>query len=82
MNNATPTDSKCKVIENLPRVQRAVYDLLTQGGKYSVADISVNLHLSDPRGHIRTLRHKGVNILDEWRTTEFKARYKVYFLGR
>lgn len=62
-------------------MQRMVYNLLTQGGKYSVADISVNLHLSDPRGHIRTLRGKGINIADEWRETEHKTRYKVYFLN-
>lgn len=61
-------------------LQLLVYNLLAQGGKYSVADIAVALHLSDPRGHIAKLRNKGYNICDEWRTSDHGSRYKVYFV--
>ena len=44
--------------------QHRVYNLLQTGGKYSVADISVALRLSDPRSCIRDLRAKGIDILD------------------
>ncbi len=63
----------------LPRTQRHVMWLFMEGGKYSVADISSRLHLSDPRSHIRCLRKKGFAILDEWKETEFGNRYKVYY---
>ncbi len=54
--------------------------MLSQGGKYSAADISTRLHLCDPRGHIAVLRKKGFAIHDEWREGDFGVRYKVYFL--
>lgn len=68
------------VDEQLPRIQRLVYDLLKGGGKYSVADISIALHISDPRGHIAKMRAKGIVILDEWRTSEYGVKYKVYYI--
>lgn len=73
------TDAK---VNNLPRIQRKVYDLLNTGGKYSVFDITTRLRLADPRGHIAALRRKGIEILDEWRTTTEGERYKVYFVGK
>lgn len=73
-------DGGITVIDNLPRLQRKVYDLLKGGGKYSVADISIAIHASDPRGHIAILREKGIPILDEWRTSAYGVRYKVYFI--
>ena len=75
-----PAKSECKVTENLPRLQKQVYDLLAKGGKYSAADISLHLHLCDPRGHIAELRNKGIPIKDEWQDGDFGTRYKVYFL--
>lgn len=69
-------------IQNLPRLQRKVVDLLNDGGRYSAADISIRLNLSDPRGHISKLRRKGVQILDEWCTGEYSVRYKRYFVNR
>ena len=66
-------------VVNLPRIQRKVYDILMSGGKYSVFDITVRLHLADPRGHIAALRRKGIAVLDEWRGAE--TRYKVYFIN-
>lgn len=67
-------------IDDLPRAQSLVYSLLTSGGKYSVADISITLHLSDPRGHIAKMRAKGILILDEWRTSVYGGKYKVYWI--
>lgn len=74
-------DNDAKV-NKLPRIQRKVYDLLSIGGKYSVFDITTRLHIADPRGHISILRRKGIEILDEWRTTTEGERYKVYFVGK
>lgn len=64
----------------LPRGQRRVLSLLMEGGNYSVADITIRLHISDPRSYIRDLRQKGFNILDGWRDSEYGGRYKVYYL--
>lgn len=75
-----PTKGDGKGSENLPRLQRKLYEMLSQGGKYSAADISTRLHLCDPRGHIAVLRKKGFAIHDEWREGDFGVRYKVYFL--
>lgn len=80
MKPTPPTKGDCKDILILPRVQAKVYRLLCGGGKYSAADISVRLHLCDPRGHISALRTKGINIHDEWREDKYGVRYKVYFL--
>lgn len=66
----------------LPRLQRKVIEMLRDGGRYSAADISARLHLSDPRGHISALRRKGFAVLDEWVTSEYGTRYKVYFVGK
>lgn len=72
----------CKITQKLPRIQRAVYYFLlnNKGRRYSVADISTALHLSDPRSHIRELRNKGIFIADEWRKTEYGTRYKVFYI--
>lgn len=67
---------------NLSRIQRKVYNLLRLGGKYSVYDITTRLHMSDPRGHIASLRRKGIEVLDEWRTTTEGGRYKVYYINQ
>lgn len=66
-------------LESLSKVQRKVASLFLNGGKYSVADICVALHVCDPRSHIRSLRNKGFNIFDEWRQTADGIRYKVYY---
>lgn len=64
----------------LSRIQGKVYGLLAGGGRFSAYDIAARLHLSDPRGHIAELRRKGVTVADEWATSEYGTRYKVYFL--
>lgn len=80
MKPTTPTIGGGKGTESLPRLQGLVYGLFARGGKYSAADVSIRLHLSDPRGHISKLRAKGIAVLDEWRKSEHGTRYKVYFL--
>lgn len=62
--------------------QRRLLQVLARGGKYSAADLVMYTHFSDPRSHIKRLRDKGVNILDEWRKcADGIGQYKVYFLG-
>lgn len=60
--------------------QRRVFNMLRKGGQYSVADISTNLQLSDPRSLIRTLRHKHIPIGDIWCKGTHGGRYKRYFI--
>ena len=62
--------------------QKRVYNLLQSGKKYSVADISAVLRLSDPRSCIRYLRAKGISILDEWVPSEHGSRFKRYFIRK
>lgn len=80
MITTPPAKYDCKVRDNLPRLQKKVFDLLSMGGKYSAADISIRLHLCDPRSHIAYLRRKGIEVQDEWREGDFGVRYKVYFI--
>ncbi len=66
---------------NLTVQERKLFNLLKEGNKYSVAEISKRLWLNDPRSVIRYLRNKGVPVQDEWRTSADGKRYKVYFLN-
>ena len=61
---------------------KRVLSLLQRGEKLSAADITVALHVSDPRSHIRDLRAKGVIISDEWVTAEHGGRFKRYFIRK
>lgn len=67
---------------NLPYSEQRVLNFLSRGGRYSVADISAALHMSDPRSSIRNLRRRGVPILDEWYPSAHGSRYKKYFIGK
>lgn len=51
-------------------------------GKCSVGDISAIHRISDPRGHIRRLRDKGVSIKDEWCKGSFGVRFKRYWIEK
>ena len=62
--------------------QRRVLNLLSDGKQYSVADISIALHLSDPRAIIRDLRNKGVVIDDVWCSAEHGGRFKRFFMQK
>lgn len=55
---------------------------IQSGKKYSVADISAVLRLSDPRSCIRDLRAKGISILDEWVPSQHGSRFKLYYLRK
>ena len=80
LRETTRAITQCKCNKNLPRIQQMVYNLLLSGEKYSAADISIELHLSDPRSHIAELRNKGFLISDEWIMSPLGSRYKLYFL--
>lgn len=62
--------------------QKRVLSLLQKGEKLSAADITVVLHVSDPRSHIRDLRAKGIAISDEWVKAEHGGRFKRYFIRK
>ena len=62
--------------------QRRVFNLLSDGVPRTVADISADLRLSDPRSVIRDLRHKGVVVSDFWVKSEYGSRFKRYFIKR
>lgn len=81
-NNTTMTNlCLCKdKIFSLSRQERQVYSLLSDGVPRSVADISRDLKISDPRGIIRDLRKRGFCISDIWIKNEFGNRFKRYFI--
>ena len=60
--------------------QRRVFNLLSDGIPRTIAVISADLRLSDPRSVIRDLRHKGVVVSDFWGKSEHGSRYKRYFI--
>lgn len=62
--------------------QRRVFNLLSDGIPRTIADISADLRLSDPRSVIRDLRHKGVVVSDFWVKSEYGSRFKRYFIKR
>lgn len=66
---------------NLPRLQGKVYELL-KCGKFSAGDISARLRVSDPRGHIRELRNKGILVQDEWCAGLENVRFKRYWIEK
>ena len=66
----------------LPFHQRRVLNLLSDGVPRSAADISIELHMSDPRSTIRELRAKGVLIADVWCNSCHGGRFKRYFIRK
>ncbi len=80
---ATPDVSIDKCTQkSLAFHQKRLYNLLRSGKKYSVADISAVLRLSDPRSCIRDLRAKGIDILDEWVPSEHGSKFKRYYIRK
>lgn len=65
----------------LGRLQAKVYEILKRG-KCSAGDISAFHRISDPRGHIRCLRNKGITIKDEWCRGSFGVRFKRYWIEK
>lgn len=61
--------------------EKRLIRLLSEGGRYSVIEIAIRLHIGDPRSNIRHLRSKGIEILDEWVSTkDGVGRYKRYYM--
>lgn len=61
--------------------QKRVYDLLSNGKRYSVLEITIKTRIADPRSVIRTLRQMGIIILDEWKGKD-GAKYKRYWINQ
>lgn len=62
--------------------ERKLLELLEQGGKLSVADITRVLGYCDPRSHIARMRRKGVDICDERVTAPSGVNFKLYWLKK
>ena len=63
------------------RIMKRVLNLFLSGGEFSVLDISEKTGASDPRGHIRSLRNRGIPILDRMEKRK-NRHYKIYFLKK
>lgn len=64
-----------------PQMQSKVYAMLLRG-KQSAGDLSAALRVADPRGHIRDLRAKGINIADEWVKSAEGVLHKRYWITK
>lgn len=83
-------NSQCKVSESSAKAkeelklspkEREIYDLLSNGGKYSAMDFATKCGTTKGVNRVNDMRNRGIRIDDEWRTTtDGKTRYKVYFL--
>lgn len=69
-------------IFSLPRQERRIFNLLAYGKPRSVADISKDLGMSDPRSVIRCLRKRGYHISDMWVKSKYGNRFKRYFIRK
>jgi len=63
------------------RMMKRVLNLFLSGDEFSVLDISEKTGSLDPRGHIRSLRNRGIPILDRMERRK-NRHYKIYFLKR
>lgn len=61
--------------------QKRVYDLLCDGNRYSVLEITIKARVADPRSIIRFLREMGINVNDEWKEGK-GTRYKLYWINQ
>lgn len=68
--------------KSLPYHQKRVFNLLSDGVPRSAADISIALHLSDPRGIIRYIRKAGIIVSDYWAEGEYGRKFKRYFIRK
>ncbi len=63
------------------RVQQRVLSALMSGNKMTALQISQIAYVTDPRGHIRSLRKKGYHIKDIWvKSMVWGTRCKLYYL--
>ena len=59
-----------------------VIDLLSDGFRHSVLDISRRLRIADPRSVIRSIRKSGIVVYDMWETSQNGNRYKSYWIRK
>lgn len=64
----------------LTKQENRLFEMLSRGGCYSVADITRELGMCDPRGHISRMRRKGVNIANERIRKADGVNYNLYWL--
>lgn len=71
-----------KVTKKLSPLQQKVYDLLLTG-KFRTVEISLRLHIADPRRVIKCLRDAGIAVSDVWDKSErYNAQFKRYFIQK
>ena len=58
--------------------EKIIFDLLISGVR-SVTELTISTGFSDPRGYIRILRNKGINVADYWVDGK-ETRFKHYFI--
>lgn len=65
----------------LSKLQGELFSLLTDGNKHSSRQLMLHLKTSDPRGEVKILRDKGINVQDIWvDATSTIPRHKRYFI--
>ena len=64
----------------LGRVSFRVFNVLKRGGKHTGADLCRECYITDPRGHIATLRKNGIPVSSVWVSTSDATKCKKYFL--
>lgn len=74
-NNFVHKQHKDKKLSS--RLQNVCNEL--KKGKRSVTQLTIILGYCDPRSYIRTLRNKGIIVLDEWIKKD-DTRYKRYWI--
>jgi hypothetical protein len=79
-NNLYPLrdDYRGEVTLKLSNRQKKVYTLL-MAGKHTVTEMTIKTGFSDPRGYVRELRNRGINVRDEWIKKD-DVRYKRYWI--
>lgn len=59
---------------------RKVIDMLSDGYRHTVVDITQKLCIGDPRSVIRDIRKAGIEVCDSWEKAESGNRYKTYWI--
>lgn len=66
---------------SLSKLQFSLFNLLSNGNRYSSHKIMQIIHTSDPRKEVQYLRRKGINVQDEWIAQTAKIpRHKRYWI--
>lgn len=62
--------------------QQAIMAVMADGQPRSTRQLMRDARISDPRAIIRTLRDKGIDIVDEWQKNSHGIRYKIYWINK